>query len=161
MTPIVWALVFAVPAYWVQTLAHELAHAAVLRLQGYRPVISLLPRRLGGRLLFAQTTVADIVRFPLPAVIAPRVLNLAQVTALRLHPAAPWAHGLVLVALVAAAVDFTWNTLAIFWDPHPSDAWDAVYAAEGPAPSGVVAWRGASAAAIAIVWAATSTAVLF
>lgn len=147
MTPVAWCALFAIPAFFVQETLHELAHAAVLVLNGARPRISLKPFETDHGFRFASTT-ADADAWTFSAVIAPRVLNVAQVIALSMPRIAPGpVQSLALVWTIAAAVDFTVNTAGIFRPYHPCDAWDT-WSQAGKGPTSLTFWRLASLATI-------------
>lgn len=150
MTPV---LLLALPAYFLQTVLHEGAHALAVLYRGGRVVwFHPWPAIEDGRFVWGGTAWSGRVKLErdwlIPA--APRLVNLAQLAVLApLRPASHWGQLLVTLALLAAAVDFGVNTAGIFRERHVCDAWQTYDAL--PWRVSIRVWHGISGAAIGAV----------
>lgn len=148
MTPLLWAAALALPAFFVQTVLHESAHALTAVLLGGRITwFHPWPSLEGGRLRFGGTTWSGPARLAgsFWVYAAPRLLDALQLAALWWLPWSP----AVFVARVAAAVDFTWNTIGIATAHQDNDAWRSLNALAQPWRR---IWGWGTVIALPVVW---------
>jgi hypothetical protein len=128
---VVWfGLVIAPVVWFLQLVVHETSHTIVPKLNGCKVSIRPWPGRNERRFFFAYSTwqCTRVLSRTAQALtyVFPRLVNIVTMAVLFwVRPESAWANTIVVAWVIAATVDFGFNTLGIFRNPeYPNDAWE-------------------------------------
>jgi len=134
---ILWFGLAIIPVVWfLQNVVHESSHALIPLFKGCKVKIYPWPKFENGRWYMAfstwqcQTLLPQKLRLVISA--APRIVDLLIIAVtVAVQPANAWANTILQAWQIAALMDFSFNTVGIFYGPERrNDAWTCAELAE-------------------------------
>jgi hypothetical protein len=154
---IVWFGLCLIPVVWfLQNVIHESSHAVIPLIKGCEVKIYPWPKHMNGRWYMAYCTwkCKEVFSTRLKLIIsaAPRIVDLLiiAITAV-IRPENAWANTVLQTWQVAAFIDFSFNTMGIFFSPErKNDAWAVAKHAGWTSAGWLRTWSTVITAAVAV-----------
>jgi hypothetical protein len=145
---IVWFGLCLIPFVWfLQNVIHESSHGLIPLARGCSVKIYPWPKHMNGRWYMAYCTwqcvnVSFSKRVDLLISAAPRIADLLIIVMLFfVRPENAWVNTALMAWQIAALVDFSFNTVGIFYGPErQNDAWTCAQLAEIKNTTALRAW---------------------